>query len=398
MWLGQMDREFRKGLLCSVCLLAFMTQSSQARFLSEKQARSKPRARIGCVPSATAGTCYPDPCALGRHAYTGGVIHSLFNPAERNGIVYTCRGGFIDVTHARKLADWTAYLAYEIRKTIVANRRDFSFKMREPSRSYVRIEYPPDWDQLPAGTRETTATETSIQLASYLAYTACIWHEMLTWFGYKGIGFYPEFNSAFSWEDCYSNALGCRIAEVALRDPNQEFGQAVTLLLNRELEQLEVQPRPAAWVAGRAVHGQWFAGNYFWFQIIKRNFDIGRDDGFVTPWLVPGLPACDGLRPEDYPVPTLAFLQQHGFAITYEIEPREWERKEMLAIIYGKGGKGRIEPARHFGPILDYIKAQAIARYGPNVGHPGTGTVKPLSSNAPDLSTLATRWLRDETS
>ncbi len=354
--------------------------------------------RIACVASATAGTCYPDPFALGRHAYNYGFFYSLFNPPERNGIVYTCRGGFIDVTHIRKLIDWTAYLAYGLRAAIRANQRDFSFKMLEPSRSYVRIEYPENWGQLPAGARDALATEISIELASYLAYTACTWHEMLTWFGYKAIGFYPEFNSAFSWEDCYSNAIGCRIAEAALRDPNQEFDRAVTLLLNRELERLEVQPRPAAWVAGRAVRGRWFTGNYLWFQIVKRNFDIGMDDGFITPWPVPGLPACDGPRPEDYPIPTLAFLQQQGFTVTYEIEPREWERKEMLAIIYGPGGKGRIEPARHFGPILDNIKAQAAARYGPNVGNPGARMAKPLSSSALDLSALAARWLRDETS
>jgi hypothetical protein len=159
-----------------------------------------------------------------------------------------------------------------------------------------------------------------------------------------------------------------------------------------------VQPKPAAWVAGRAVHGLWSTGNYLWFQIVKRNFDIGMGDGFVTPWLAPGLSACDGLQPEDYPVPTLASLHQHGFAITYEIEPREWERKKMLAVIYGPGGKGRIEPARHFGPLLDYIKAQAVARFGPEVGNPDARTMKPVSSNAPDLSTLAARWLRDETS
>jgi hypothetical protein len=393
-----MNRKFRKSVWCSLCLLALAAESSQARFLSEKQARKRPRGRIGCVASPTAGTCYPDPCALGSHAYTGGFFHSLFHPAERNGIVYTCRGGFIDITHTRKLADWAAYLAYQIRAAIRANQRDFSFQMREPSRSYVRIEYPPDWDQWLAGTRDAAATEVSIQLASYLAYTACIWHEMLTWFGYKAIGFYPEFNSAFSWEDCYSNALGCRIAEVALRDPNQEFDQAVTLLFKRELERLKVQPRPAAWVAGRAVHGQWFTGNYFWFQIIKRNFDIGTGDDFVTPWPVPGLSACDEARPENYPVPTLASVQQHGFAITYEIEPREWERRRMLALIYGPGGMGRIEPARHFGPILDYIKAQAVVRYGPEVGNPSTRAASPLSSNAPDLSTLAARWLREETS
>ena len=159
-----------------------------------------------------------------------------------------------------------------------------------------------------------------------------------------------------------------------------------------------MQPRPAAWVAGRAVHGQWSTGNYLRFQIVRRNFDTGRDDGFITPWLAPGLSACDEARPTDYPVPTLTSLQRRGFTVHLEIEPREWERKEILGIIYGKGGKGRIEPTRHFGPIMDYIRAQAVTRFGPEVSNPGVKRMMSSGPEAPDLSALATRWLRDETS
>ncbi len=388
MWLSRTDRRFCQGLLCSLCLLAFAAQSSQARFLSDKQAGRKPRARLACLPSATAGTRYPNPFALGGHSYE--------NPGfrERNGIVYTCRGGHIDITHVRKFIDWTAYLAYRLRAVILAHRTDFSFRMLEPSVYHLRIEYPENWEQLSTNTREEMATEVSIGLGSYVAYTVSVWHEMLTWFGYKGSGFYPEYVSSFSWEDCYSNALGCRIGEAALRDPNQEFNQAVTQLLNSELARLGVQPKPAAWVAGKAVHGSWCTGNYFWYRMVKRNFDIGLDDGFVTPWLAPGVSACGGSQAADCPVPTLASLKPLGFAVRFEIEPREWERKEILRIIYGQGGKGRIEPTRHFGPILDYIRAQAVKRYGPDVGNPDVKTADPQAQHAPDLSALAARWLR----
>ena len=387
-----MDRRFCHGLLCSLCLLAFATESSQARFLSDTQARRKPRARLACLPSATAGTRYPNPFALGGHSYE--------NPGfwERNGIVYTCRGGHIDITHTRKFIDWTAYLAYRLRAAILIHRTDFSFRMLEPSVYHVRIEYPENWEQLPANARDKTATEVAIGLGSYVAYTVSVWHEMLTWFGYKGSGFYPEYVSSFSWEDCYSNALGCRIAEAALRDPDAEFNQAVARLLNDELARLEVQPKPAAWVAGKAVHGSWCTGNYFWYHMVKRNFDIGLDDGSITPWLAPGVSACDGSEAVDCPVPTLAFLPPLGFAVRFEIEAREWERKEILGIIYGKGGKGHVEPIRHFGPILDYIRAQAVKRYGPGVDNPVAKTAKPPAPNAPDLSALVARWLRDETS
>ena len=324
-WMSEMNREFCAKVLCSLCLLVFAVDVSHARFLEAKQARKKPRARIACLPTATAGTRYPNPLALGGHSYE--------NPGlgERNGIVYTCRGGFVDITHTRKFTDWTAYLALGLREAIQANRKDFSFKMREPSLFHVRIEYPAKWDQLSARVRDETATEVAIDLASYLAFTVSAWHEMLTWFGYKGAGFYPEYVSAFSWEDCYSNALGCRIAAAALRDPSREFSEAVTLLLDGELARLGVRPKPAAWTAGRAVYGSWFTGNYFWYHLVKRNFDIGLDDGAITPWLVPGMSGCDQLQPVDCPVPTLAFLRQHGFAITFEIEPREWERTKKLS-------------------------------------------------------------------
>ena len=392
MWLGRMDKGFCKGLVCSLCMLAFAAGSSQASFLSEKQARRRPRARIACLPSATAGTRYPDPFALGGHSYE--------NPGlwERNGIVYTCRSGHIDITHVRKFTDWTAYLAYRVRAAILAHRTALSFRMLEPSAYYVRIEYPENWEQLPANLKDETATEVSIGLGSYLAYTVSVWHEMLTWFGYKGAGFYPEYVSSFSWEDCYSNALGCRIAEAALRDPDQEFNQAATQLLNSELAKLGVQPEPAAFVAGKAVHGNWFTGNYFWYHMVKRNLDIGLDDGLITPWLAPGMSACGASQAVDCPVPTPALLKSFGFAARFEIEPREWERKEILGIIYGHGGKGRIEPTRHFGPIMDYIRAQAVTRYGPDVGNPGVKTANPQAPNTPDLSALAARWLRDETS
>jgi hypothetical protein len=221
---------------------------------------------------------------------------------------------------------------------------------------------------------------------------------MLTWFGYKGAGFYPEYVSSFSWEDCYSNALGSWIGARALRDPDHEFNQAVTFLLNGQLTRLGVQPEPAARVAGKAVHGTWSTGNYFWYHLVKRNFDIGLDDGSITPWLVPGMSGCDGSQPEDCPVPTLAFLQRQGFAITFEIEPREWERAKILAIVYPNGRQGRVEPARHFGPILEYIRAQAVERYGPDVENPGVKTTNRPPPNVQDLSGLAARWLADETS
>jgi hypothetical protein len=356
--------EKKRRVRLSLCLfsLACLTSTGKARFPPARDVQFAPRGRIACVASSTLGVRYPDPYALGRHSYSFGLF-------ERNGIVYTCRGGHIDVTHVRKAADWTAYLANETRETIRAGRTEFSFRMREPSKYHVRIEYPVEWRYLQADMKEDIALEVSIGLGQYLAFTGCTWHEILTWFGFRGAGFYPEYESAFSWEDSYSNALGCQIGARALRDPDHTYTEAMTLLLNRELKELGVQPKPAAYDAAEAARNLWFTGNYFKCYMVKRNFDLGLDDGSIIPWLVPGYGTCNGAQPEPRPVPRLAFLDDYGFAVRIEIEPKEWERDKILRAVYPTGVKGSrcIQPAIHFATLMEYIRAQAVARYGPLV-------------------------------
>src|SRR5690242_13496177 len=41
-------------------------------------------------------------------------VHSYGEPGkkEHNGTMYTCKGGFVDLSHVRSAADWTAFLAF----------------------------------------------------------------------------------------------------------------------------------------------------------------------------------------------------------------------------------------------------------------------------------------------
>jgi hypothetical protein len=350
-----------KVLLC-VCAIAGGTDTARARFLKSKQSPPAPRGRIACYASSTVGTRYPDPFHLGPHSYG-------FSLWERNGIVYTCRAGHIDITHLRKTADWTAYVAARVRLTLLAGKTDLSYKMREPSKYHLQFEYPKGWASLPRPMQEQIATELAIEIGQYCAFQGTIWHEVLTWFGFKSIGFYSEYPSAFAWEDVYSNLLGTRLAARAMQDPNREYDEAMTALIDEELAKLGVQPKPAAWKAGEAVRGQWFTGEFLWCDLVKRDFDVGLDDGFVTPWLIPGVADCPDQTPVSYPVPTLSSLAGYGFSVKFEIEPKEWERKEILRIVYPDPheGNGRIEPAKHYPAIVEYIRAQAIRRYGPYV-------------------------------
>jgi hypothetical protein len=317
-----------------------------------------PRVRYGAYPSAIVGTPFVGG-HLGNHGY-------YFRPSEKNGIVYTCRGGHIDTMHLRIASDWTAYLVAESYRHLMRGDRGFSYKLFvDHSRSYVNLTYPENWKTLSQEQRREIASEVAFALGPYLTYTMVTWHEILTWYGYKCIGLPAEFASAFSWEDSYSNLLGTIVAARALRDTERSYNEAMRLALNEELQKLGVQSAAVARRASESVKGQWYTGDVVMFvDMRKRNFDIGLDDGLVTPTLVPNVPGCEGADPLSYPVPTLEVLSKHGFHAALEIEPHEWEKNKILRIVHpNKRGK-RVRPADHLPQIMAHIRQEAAARYG----------------------------------
>jgi hypothetical protein len=141
----------------------------------------------------------------------------------------------------------------------------------------------------------------------------------------------------------------------------------MTLAIDRELERLGIQSRQTAKEASKRVRGDWFSGYVLFFvSMKKRNFDIGLDDGYVTPTIVSSICRCGDAIPKPYPVPSLDFLSLYGFSVKLEIEPRESEKSKVLKIVYpnAKERKKRIEPAVHFARIMDYIEKDAAEKYG----------------------------------
>jgi hypothetical protein len=87
-------------------------------------------------------------------------------------------------------------------------------------------------------------------------------------------------------------------------------------------------------------------------------------DGMVTPSLVPNVPPCPGAEPLSYPAPSLDVLARHGFSLTLEIAPHEWESGKILRVAYGNDKpKKRINPEQHVPIIMDYIRRAATALY-----------------------------------
>jgi len=308
-----------------------------------------PRPRMGCLPTNTFAITFLNPENLGPHSY--GHLLAMF---EGDGIVYTCRGGSIDITHLRWNADYTRYIINRTRKTLLKKGKGFSFNMAfEPSTHQVRFTYPQNWDDLSEEDREKIADEVAFAVGPYVAYGATMWHEILTWFGTHYMLVEPEFNSAFSWEDSYSNVLGTHIAVKAMRDKEHSYDKAMTIALDEELAMLGVQPRSTAMAAAASVKGKWYKG-YLKVDTIMRNFDMGLDDGLVSPVIIPDVAECSG-EPVDYPAPNVDILDRYGLTMTYEIKPNVLEQWKIFKVI----GANRVYPAQHYPVIMAHITRQA---------------------------------------
>ncbi len=342
-----MDMEYRKTiyLLTTKCLIL-------AILLSGCSIGSNPRLRLGTYASDTPGTNFICPTRLGNHSYK----YSFF---ERNGIVYTCRGGHIDITHLRITADYTKFLTGMVKECLNSGRSDFTFKLNvEPSIYFATLKYPESWDKIDGSQKQTIIDEISLELGQYLTFQMTTWHEILTWYGYKCMWILPETPSAFSWEDIYSNLLGVRLAEKALKDTQHSYDEAMTIAINDELEYLGVQPPKIARAAASKMQGKWYDG-FMFVNMKQRNMDTGLDDGFVSPLLSPDISECPGALPQSYPAPNLNKLNSYGFEIDVKIEPREFEKGKILKHIYPDGGGKFIDIEKDIPIILAEIEKEA---------------------------------------
>ena len=312
----------------------------------------KPRRRLGCYATSTPGTRFISSDKIGKHSYG-------FNPFEKNGITYACRGGHIDIAHLRIAADNTKYMSEKLYNGMMADQTEFSFGLvADRSKHVVKLSYPDNWQQMD---KESVAREVSLQLGQYVAFSATTWHEVLTWFGYHTMIIIPEQASAFSWEDIYSNLLGTSIAAKAIRDTDHVYNKAMTLAINEELERLGCRSGRVAKKAAEMVRGEWFTGN-FMVSMKKRNLDIGIDDGFVTPMIVPGI--CSEAKPAHHPVPSHD-VSQYGFSMEYHIVPKEFEKGKILSIVHHDRKNKTITPDIHYAPIMAHIANIAVEKYGP---------------------------------
>ena len=205
-----------------------------------------------------------------------GSHHYLGKSSEENGIIYTRRGGFIDMGHMRDQIDWTAYLYTQLK----GNKSTGKFSMligHEGGKKNLNVE-------IPANLTNTDL----VLLAGKIAYDFSVWHEIATWFGASSIPFVPERYSSFSIEDAYSNLLGVNIGIEALQS-ELPYEDAVTEIITRTLKNLEAVPSELeTYMAMEAVRDVWWTrGKRLPSAKILMQHQV-QVYPCLQPWLVPG--------------------------------------------------------------------------------------------------------------
>ena len=223
---------------------------------------------------------------LGTHQYNKGAVSLQPRGGERlvsdeaSGIVYTCRGGFIDLAHVRDNADRAFYLVSQIGRLAAAGG---TIPLAGEGAERRIVLKPLDARLVRAhGLREV-----AMSLAEWLAFQASIWHEITTWYGWSSTAF-SERPSAFSLEDLYSNLVGIKITGAIVRRhaaPTEvAYNQAVTRILNDALGKLGPLPKEASRRAFEYVDGIWWDSTKRVpdNQLVRhRNFNIGPK---LYPW------------------------------------------------------------------------------------------------------------------
>ena len=219
-----------------------------------------------------------DASRLGKHIYNDGsqnVISSLLGLGdESNGLIFTSKGGFIDTAHVRDTADFTYYLYQQIRQHLGSHYR--IILPTELRARHIRLQ---ENKQVLTNKEKQSL---SLELAALLAFRLAQWHEIAQWFGYESIIGFPEYVSAFSPEDLYSNMLGAITAKQVLeQQPDlspSDFSQAMTDAFNDQLQQLGSVSAEETKRNIQQLNGQWWDHNTRLPQkwvVLKRDYQLG---------------------------------------------------------------------------------------------------------------------------
>lgn len=205
-----------------------------------------------------------------------GTHHYLGDSEEQNGIIYTRRGGFIDMGHLRDQCDWMAYLYIQLEESRKKGSLDLEIG-HEGGEKNLRVRIP-----------SFLSNSDLLNLAGKIAYDLSVWHEIATWFGASTIPLIPERYSSFSVEDAFSNLLGVTIGYKAIQS-NLPYEEAVTQIIDETLKSMNVVTSEAeTLLAMEEVRNVWWTSEKRLPSgkvLLQRQLNVYP---CLSPWLVPG--------------------------------------------------------------------------------------------------------------
>ena len=230
------------------------------------------------------------PDELGPHRYDSGVIilerdrGEGYSPSEANGLVYTCRGGFIDTAHVRDYVDWAMYLS-ALFGARFGEGGSFDLPDEGGRRRFVLQPLPPEL------IREYGLRELFSAFSQWAAWQLSLWHEIATWYGWSALSAFPESASAFSPEDLYSNAIGIKLIDGVIADKTGRtetlYNQSVNVWLQEVLKHLGAVDEELGEGVMQALDGHWWDSRERLPSptlVTRRNLDLGPS---LAPWRAP---------------------------------------------------------------------------------------------------------------
>jgi hypothetical protein len=316
---------------------------------------------------------------LGKHGYNSGLVSlknepsSAFVSAEKNGLIYTCRGGFIDTAHVRDYADWMVYLVGRVRKMI-----DSGGTIVLPSEGGKRFVHVGAIS--PHIIEEVGREELAIRLAQWAAIHLAIWHETATWYGWSSWGLFPETASAFSPEDLYSNMVGIMIASELIRedlaDNDAQYNEAMNVAFPEVLRRLGGAPAEITRSAIRSVDGRWWDSTKPLPDkevVLRRSFDIGPE---IYPWKPPMGRTVDARRVREFcdgdprPIPLAYETKIEGEPVHYMVRLEVHPENKLAELLAAYKTDGVWVAQEEFPAIVKRARREAREEFGDTADRP----------------------------
>ncbi len=258
---------------------------------------------------------------LGAHHYNDSTFNAIGNllglGSEQLGLIYTHRGGFIDIAHVRDTADNTLFLFSQLLPRL---GQQWSIDLgSELAKRRIRLNaFIPPQD---AARRYTLAA----YLAGELAFQMAAWHEVAQWYGYQSVAGFSEEVSAFSPEDLYSNLLGARLAIDAILQGRAvsvtAYNRAMETLLPAALHQLGAVSIKETQQQFDGIDGDWWDSQRRVpekFLVLKRDYATGSNR-------LPNPPPFENTAPQRLTLP----LQVQGYRLADLGELQLWPGDAM---------------------------------------------------------------------